>query len=146
MLTPEARMEELVDRLRSQGHRMTPQRMAILEILLKSKEHPTAEQIFKSVKTNFPMTSLATVYKTVSMLKEMGEVLELGFHDECARYDGSPCPHPHLVCIKCKKIVDLDIGDTDELSQQVARRTGYRIESHRFDFYGVCPQCQDDKE
>ena len=60
---------------------------------------------------NLPTTSLATVYKTVALIKELGEVLELAFGDGSNRYDGNkPYPHPHVVCIKCKTIIDPDLS------------------------------------
>ena len=143
MAASQTRLDELVVRLREQGHRLTPQRMAALKILAASEGHPSVEQIYERVKADFPMTSLATVYKTVTLLKEMEEVLELGFSDDSNRYDGKrPYPHPHLICIKCKNIVDSEIATSSELPQEVAQRTGYRIVSHRLDFFGVCPQCQ----
>jgi Fur family peroxide stress response transcriptional regulator len=137
-------LENLVDKLRERGYRLTPQRMAVLKILLNGTEHLNVEQIYERVVADFPMTSLATVYKTVAVLKDMGEVLELGFGDSGSRYDGSkPYPHPHLVCVQCKSISDVDVGSLNELPQEVARQTGYRIVSHRFDFFGVCPRCQE---
>jgi len=140
---PQARLDELVVKLRERGHRLTPQRMATLKILATSEEHPSVEQIYERVKADFPMTSLATVYKTVTLLKDMGEVLELGFSDGSNRYDGArPYPHPHLICVKCRSIVDLELATLSELPQEVAQRTGYRILSHRFDFFGICPRCQ----
>ena len=140
----QVRLEELVARLREQGHRLTPQRMAVLKTLVTDDEHLSVEHIYERVRADFPMTSLATIYKTVAVLKEMGEVLELGFSDDSNRYDGSkPYPHPHLICIKCKNIVDIDISTLDALSQKIAQKTGYRIVSHRLDFFGICPQCQE---
>lgn len=146
MVATRARLAELTTRLRERGHRLTPQRLAVLKALVDSQEHPSAEQIYERVKVDFPMTSLATVYKTVAVLKEMGEVLELGFSDDSNHYNGStPHPHPHLVCINCKSItdVDVDVGVVKGLPQEVARKTGYQIISHRFDFFGVCPHCQE---
>lgn len=138
------RLQELVRKLRNCGHRMTPQRMAVLRILSESDGHPSVQQIYDQVKPDFPMTSLGTVYKTVTLLKEMGEVLELGFGDDSNRYDGSnPHPHPHLVCIKCKSIIDPDIPTLETLPQELGKSTGYQIVSHRLDFYGICPQCQE---
>ena len=143
MANPEARLDELIVRLREQYHRLTPQRMAVLRILAVSEGHPSVEQIYQRVKADFPMTSLATIYKTVTLLKEMGEVLELGFSDDSNRYDGNkPYPHPHLICTKCKNIMDAEVATLSELRQEVARSTGYRIVSHRLDFFGICPQCQ----
>jgi len=144
MTDPQARLDEMTTRLKEREHRLTPQRMAVLKILAASEEHPSVEQIYERVKADFPMTSLATVYKTVTLLKEMGEVLELGFSDDCNRYDGNkPYPHPHLICIKCRNIVDPEVAALSELRQEVAQSTGYQIMSHRLDFFGICPQCQE---
>jgi Fur family peroxide stress response transcriptional regulator len=144
MADRQARLDELITRLKERGHRLTPQRMAVLKILAASEEHPSVEQIYKRVQAEFPMTSLATIYKTVTLLKEMGEVLELGFSDDSNRYDGiRPYPHPHLICIKCKKIVDPKVATWSDLPKDVARSTSYQIVSHRLDFFGICPQCQE---
>jgi Fur family peroxide stress response transcriptional regulator len=140
---PETRLKELVTKLRERDCRLTPQRMAVLKTLVVSDEHPSAEQIYERIKPDFPMTSLATVYKTVTLLKEMGEVLELGFGDGSNRYDGNkPYPHPHLICTRCGAIEDLDVDALSEIPQRIARDTGYRIVSHRLDFFGICPKCQ----
>jgi Fur family peroxide stress response transcriptional regulator len=144
MANPEARLDELTTRLKERGNRLTPQRMAVLKILATGEGHPSVEQIYERVKVDFPMTSLATIYKTVTLLKEMGEVLELGFSDGSNRYDGNkPYSHPHLICTKCKNIVDLQVANLNELPQKVAQSTGYRIMSQRLDFFGICPQCQE---
>jgi Fur family peroxide stress response transcriptional regulator len=133
----------LIDRLRERGCRLTPQRRAVIQILVESQEHPTVEQIYEQVREDFPMTSLATVYKTVALLKEMGAVREIGFGEGGNRYDGyDPSPHPHLVCVECRRIVDLDLPTLEALPQAVAEEMGYRIIEHRVDFFGVCPQCQ----
>jgi Fur family peroxide stress response transcriptional regulator len=140
----QARLENLVDKLRQRGHRLTPQRMAVLKILLNDGEHLNVEQIYERVRADFSMTSLATVYKTIAVLKEMGEVLELSLDDNCKHYDGSkPHPHPHLICVRCKSVKDIDVDSLSQVSQEVAQQTGYRIVSHRLDFFGVCPQCQE---
>ncbi len=144
MIHPQVRLAKVVTKLRDRGHRLTPQRMAVLKVLTGSRKHPSAEQIYERVKVDFPMTSLATIYKTVNVLKEMGEVLELGFHDDSTHYDGNPIPHPHLICTSCKKIIDVDVDVLGELPRQVARKTSYLIVSHRFDFYGICLRCQED--
>jgi Fur family peroxide stress response transcriptional regulator len=87
--------------------------------------------------------SLATVYKTLDVLKDIHEVLELGFGDDANRYDGRhPGPHPHLICVQCHKIIDPDVNLADKLIHQVSQLSGFRIVGHRFDIYGVCPKCQ----
>ena len=136
-------IEAITERLRERGLRMTPQRMAVLNTLIGSQEHLSAEMIYNRVRVDFPMIGLATVYKTVSMLKEMGEITELNFDNGCALYDGSrSAPHPHFICTDCQAIIDLDEKMLEDLSEVVARRTGYTINHYRLDFFGICPECQ----
>jgi len=137
------RTEMILDKLKEKGHRITPQRLIILRTLVESQNHPSVEDIFAKVRVHFPTTSLATVYKTISVIKELGEVLELEFSSGHNRYDGhKPYPHPHLLCVKCKKIVDPELSSLAHLTQELVSDTGYRILSHRLDFYGICPKCQ----
>ena len=143
MTDADIRLEKMVERLREHEHRITPQRLAILRVLAASDGHPSVEQIYARVKDDFPTTSLATVYKNVSLLKSLGEVLELGFSDDSNRYDGyKPYPHPHLVCTRCKKIIDSDLSMLQDLTQELVQETGFRIINHRMDFFGICPECQ----
>jgi Fur family peroxide stress response transcriptional regulator len=140
---PQKRIEEMLSKLKSRDFRITPQRLAVLKILADSEGHPSVDDIYKEVKALFPTTSLATVYKTVSLLKELNEVLELGFPDGSNRYDGyNPVPHPHAICMKCKKIMDPERMNIDALSEEMSRKTGYKIFHHRLDFFGLCPDCQ----
>lgn len=135
----------MLDKLRSLDFRITPQRLAVLRILSASEDHPTAEQIFEKVKTEFPTTSLATIYKTIALLKSLNEVLELGFPDGSNRYDGNkPFPHPHVVCVRCRKIMDPELISLDELKDEISKKTGFRIQHHRLDFFGLCRECQED--
>lgn len=139
----EARLGEIVSSLKEHGHRLTPQRMAILRALLANRQHPTAEQVYEQVKADFPMMSLATVYKTIHLLRDIGQVLELGFSDEGKRFDAfEPHAHPHLICTRCRSIQDSELESLDKLCGQLARRTGYQIVSCRLDFFGICPKCQ----
>ncbi len=145
MADPEqtSRFEQMVARMRERGHRITPQRLAILRILAGSEAHPSVEEIHRVVARDFPTTSLATVYKTVTLLKGMGEVLELEFSHDHNRYDGSkPYPHPHVVCVRCRRIVDPDLATLEGLTAEVSEQTGFQVLNHRLDFYGVCPSCQ----
>lgn len=143
MNTSTSRLDYMVERLKENGFRITPQRIAIVEMLANSCEHPGVEQIYREVTKNFPTTSLATVYKTVTLLKELGEVMEMGFGDESNRYDGkNPHPHPHIMCVKCRSITDPDLSSLNEMSKELSEETGYKIVSHRLDFFGVCPNCQ----
>ena len=137
------RLEQMTRKLREQGYKITPQRIAILEVLSVSEGHPTVEKVYEKVRANFPTTSLATVYKNITILKDLGEVLELGFSDDSNRYDGNkPYPHPHIVCKKCKRIIDPDIEKLKDISEVLSRETGFKIINHRLDFIGICPDCQ----
>jgi Fur family peroxide stress response transcriptional regulator len=130
-------------KLKETGFRITPQRLAILKILSESVGHPSAQAIYEKVKLDFPTTSMATVYKTLAVLKALEEVLELEFSGDFNRYDGKiPFPHPHLICIKCKKIVDPALGGIEDITQKLMAETGYTISRHRLDFYGLCPECR----
>lgn len=138
------RLAAMVDRLKEKGYRLTPQRMAVLKILASSREHPSIESIYEQVQQDFPMTSLATIYKTVAVLKDVGEVSELNFGEDYSRFDAAdPHSHPHLICVRCKRVLDIDITLQAQLEEQVSRTYGYKVLSHRIDFFGLCPDCQE---
>ncbi|MDY6905701.1 MAG: transcriptional repressor [Thermodesulfobacteriota bacterium] len=142
MADPKQRFETIIQKLRDSGHKVTPQRLAIAEILSKSEGHPSVENIYEQIKKNFPTMSLATVYRNIILIKALGEVLELGFPDGSNRYDGNkPYPHPHVICIKCKKILDPHLDSLDEMKKEVAVETDFKILSHRLDFFGICSDC-----
>jgi Fur family peroxide stress response transcriptional regulator len=143
VLRTEGRVEELVTALRGKGHRLTPQRLAVLRVLVGSADHPSVEQIYEEVRRQHPMISRATVYKTVETLKEMAQVLELEFSGAGNRYDGRRAePHPHLVCRGCGSIRDVELPALSREAREVAEKTGYELLGHRLDLYGVCPACQ----
>jgi Fur family transcriptional regulator, peroxide stress response regulator len=136
------RFEIIIQKLKNNGYKITPQRLAIVKILAKSEGHPSVENIHAQIKKAFPTMSLATVYKNILLIKSLGEVLELGFPDGSNRYDGNrPAPHPHVICIKCKKIVDLDLASLDAMKNEVALETDFKILNHRLDFFGICSNC-----
>ena len=143
MTQTEDRVQELIGGLRANGHRLTPQRLAVLRVLAQSPRHPSVEQIYEQVRRRRPMISRATVYKTVETLKAMGQVLELEFSGASNRYDARGIePHPHLICRGCGNIRDLELPALTREAKKVAQRTGYELLGHRLDFYGLCPDCQ----
>ena len=129
--------------LKGKGCRLTPQRLAMLRVLAKSEGHPSAEQIYEQIRADYPTTSLATVYKTLNLLKNMGEVLEISFAGLGSHYDGNkPYPHPHVICTQCGEILDPEFEALPALSQEIARQTGYQITHPQLNFFGLCPKCQ----
>ena len=142
----EQRLNQMLSKLKEHDFRLTPQRLAVLKVLAVSEGHPTVERIYETVRAEFPTTSIATIYKTVNLLKQLNEVLELGFPDGSNRYDGNkPYPHPHVICTKCKKIIDPNLGSLKDLTKEVVKETGFQILNHRVDFFGPCRDCQSHK-
>jgi Fur family transcriptional regulator, peroxide stress response regulator len=141
--SPETRLQQMLAKLKENEFRITPQRYAVLKILAQSENHPSAERIYQQLVADYPTMSPATVYKTISLLKMTGEILELEFSEMSNRYDGNkPYPHPHVICTGCGTIVDPPMLDFEKLTSKMMEETGFEIKSHRLDFYGLCPACQ----
>jgi Fur family peroxide stress response transcriptional regulator len=136
------RSEQIVQKLRDQGYRLTPQRLALVDLIASSEGHPNAAQLYDRLRRRFPTTSPATVYKLLALLKEMREVYEIDFRDD-SHYDGNrPEPHPHLICSKCRKIVDGTMDLDPRWVRRMENKSGYRIERHQLIIFGLCPECQ----
>ena len=139
----QGRMDHMLFKLREHDFRITPQRLAVVRVLAASKGHPSVERIYEEVRREFPTTSIATIYKTVHLLKQINEVLELGFPDRSNRYDGNkPFSHPHVICVQCQKIIDPELGSLKDMTAEVTAETGFEILSHRLDFFGICADCK----
>lgn len=130
-------LEKLVSSLRNDGFRITPQRIAIVDYLLNTEEHPSAEQVHKVVQKKYPMISLSTVYKTLELLKEKKIVNEIEIEGE-ARFDAHIEAHLNLVCVKCGKIEDVDEDSLKEIQSRAARKSKYLILKGNFELYGYC--------
>ena len=135
--------EELVARLRPLGLRLTPQRLAIAEVVVNSADHPSVREIYERVREFFPYVTLATVYSTLDVLAEAGVVRELPFQ-RLSRYDANLSPHANLVCMGCSSVVDAEVGaeTVAELLRVVNRESGFEVASQRVDFYGWCSGCR----
>ena len=143
MTDSQFRFEQLIARLRESEYRLTPQRVELIRLIAASDGHPSASGLYSQIKSRFPTMSLATVYKTLDLLKELGEVLEIGLRDD-SHYDGNkPYPHPHLICVKCQKIMDGELDTAvKNIVREVEQNFGFQIVKHQLDFYGICPDCQ----
>lgn len=139
-----SRLAEMKAALRERGVAVTRKRAKLLEVLLTSDQHPSVSEIHEGVKTAYPGTSLATIYNTIEILKETGQVLEIEFSASANRYDGRiPASHPHLVCLQCEKVEDMEGTAPHEPLELVSQTTGYEVVRLRTDYYGTCPECLD---
>ncbi len=142
MPDPEVRFDELMSALREQEYRLTPQRVELVRLIASSKNHPSAAQLFATIKRRFPTMSRATVYKTLALLKELGQVLEIDLRDD-SHYDGNrPQPHPHLICVKCNKIVDAEIPLDEQAIRKTEAASGFKVLKPQVTLYGLCPDCK----
>src|SRR5919199_2417144 len=135
MATNGQRYTALAEALARKGLRLTPQREAVLRVLAASAEHPSVDQLYAQARRRCRSTSRATVYNTLSVLKQLGEVVELEFVGGGNRYDArTPEPHPHLVCTRCGRIDDFDPRDLRVALAAAAAASGYHVTSQRLDF------------
>ena len=140
-------------KFRGCGYRITIPRQAILEVLSKTSEHLSAEDIYMAVHKTHPNIGLTTIYRTLELLVHMGLVFKFDFGDGRARYELSEGPkgtrhHHHLVCTKCGRVIDYTdfIDDEIELLSRtekgLSKKFRFKINNHLIQFYGLCEKCQ----
>jgi Fur family peroxide stress response transcriptional regulator len=134
-----------IEALRSKGYKATPQRIAICRIALNSKAHPSAQQVYDEVKKIHPTVSLATVYKTLEVLRDLDLVQELNFPEGQARFDPNMNPHINLICLKCGTITDLDDKKIKEKTMKVTASTKFKPTGQHIYVYGICQKCSSTK-
>lgn len=133
----------LREALEANGQRYTDQRAAVYRFLLGTDAHPTADDVFTSVRHDIPDISLATVYKSLETLVGCGLAIKLTYGDGSARYDGRTDPHHHARCLRCESVVDLRGHlDTSALSTQLRPVDGFAVEGYRVELVGYCRSCQ----
>ena len=137
------RYNELVRALGRGGYRLTPQREAVLRVLANTTQHPSADQIYEQARQRCRSTSRATVYNTVTVLKQLGELEILDLTRTAQRYAArASAEHAHLVCTRCDRIDDYDSTELQATLAAAAAASGYRGVASRLSFYGECPACQ----
>lgn len=134
-------LDHALDKLKSTGVRMTPQRHAILSFLLESMTHPTADEIYKALVDRFPSMSVATVYNNLKLFIEAGLVRELTYGDDSSRFDADLSDHYHAICERCGKIADFEYMPLTDVEQAAAVNTGFKVHGHRMEVYGICDEC-----
>ena len=127
------------EKLKALGLKVTPQRLAILDILEGNRTHPAAEKIYKRILGKYPGVSLATVYNTLSKLVEAGEIRELDIDPEKKRFDPDTSLHYHFYCRTCRKVYDVDSNIA--FRPDLRKLAGHRIEEIQLNLKGVCKAC-----
>jgi Fur family transcriptional regulator, ferric uptake regulator len=134
---------DVADLLRKSGHKATPQRMAIINIVMESKELLSPAALFEKARQVDPEVGEVTVYRTLNILFELGLVCMVHTGENTHSYISRPPEHhDHVICSSCGKVVDFMDCNLAELEQRLMKNTGFNIKEHRLDFYGVCSQCR----
>mgnify|MGYP000866150563 CR=1 FL=1 len=146
----------LCGKLKDCGYRLTTSREAILEILSKTSEHLSAEDIYLTLHKSYPNIGLTTIYRTLELLVQMGLVSKFDFGDGRARFELSEKlqgrrHHHHLVCTNCGRIIDYTDFINEEIElltrteKEISKKFNFKIERHLIQFYGLCDKCQSKK-
>jgi len=136
------RLSEFAARCRAGGLAVTPQRLAIIKVLLSSAEHPRADAIFAAVRAEHPTISLATVHRTLETLCAIGEARKVTMLHDSARYDGNITPHHHVVCVKCRRIRDIEIPELDRVLQGRSELGEFTVLGSSLEIQALCESCE----
>ena len=128
--------------LEANGQRFTEQRAAVYRFLHHTDKHPSADDVFTSVRDVIPDISLATVYKSLETLVSCGLAAKLTYGDGSARYDGRTDPHPHARCLSCGKVRDLPAHLNADAVTRIGDIPGFAVEGYRVEVVGLCEACQ----
>ncbi|MDP4145392.1 MAG: Fur family transcriptional regulator [Bacillota bacterium] len=139
-------IEQLKNNLKEKGYKLTPQRRAVLDIIIKNDgKHLTAEELYDLVKVVCPEIGLATVYRTVQLLEEIGVIYKLDLNDGCNRYElvhqNENHQHHHLICTSCGTVIEVQGDLLENLEHIVEEKYDFAIKNHSVKFYGVCSDC-----
>ncbi len=136
---------EFIQILREQKKKITPQRIAIFELLRTRKDHPTAEEIYKDVKIKYPSISMSTIYQVLDLLQELGWVNKIKSKKRDARYETNTTPHVNLICPECDNIEDYHSKTIDDFWSQIEKEFEFKLLNKRIDVYRTCKKCKNKK-
>ena len=136
------RLEQLEKLCREAGIPCTIQRRALLEAVLDSDNHPTANQVFEVVRVRNPRISRATIHRNLETLSEMGVITKTCHPGGVARYDARIDIHHHLICLRCNSIVDIDDEDLNSLTIPDTSAFGFEVADFRVQLRGICRNCR----
>lgn len=132
MMTTKANIEDLG---------LTRQREVVLRVIRGAGKHLTANEIFEQARVMLPSISFATVYNSLRFLKDAGHIAEVSFGGGASRFDPKMTRHDHALCVKCGKLVDIELELPDELMRSAAMHSRFTPESLEFTLRGLCPDC-----
>jgi Fur family ferric uptake transcriptional regulator len=136
-------MSELyIERLRGAGYKITPSRLAVLQVIEQDGNHLNPAEILKRAQSICPSVGRATVYRTLELLTELQIVRPIYLGDASQTYIRAEGGHHHLVCSGCGKVFDFDQCMADQMVQELAARFDFAIHSHLLEFYGTCHDCR----
>lgn len=141
-MTPNDQKHTLDEALADNGLRMTRQRQLVYDVLMESRDHPTADEVFRRVRTRMPSISLATVYNCLEKLVDCSLVKQVNRDRESSRYCGNLREHGHFYCEKCGSVHDIDLAPPALTQLAPKREAGFTVEHFDINFRGVCPRCQ----
>jgi len=132
----------LREALEANGQRFTEQRAAVYRYLVMTDTHPTADEVFLSVRSEVPVISLATVYKGLEALVGCGLAVKLSYGDGSARYDGRTDPHHHARCLGCSRMFDVPAHLPEQDISELQESThGFQVTGYRLELTGYCTEC-----
>lgn len=133
---PEARASEMEDALRAEGVRVTRQRQAILKVLADADDHPDANELHRRTQAVDSSVSLATVYRTLSVLESRGVIHRHAFEGGGARFEAADEPHhDHLIDLETGDVIEFRSDKIEKLQAQIAAELGYDVVHHRLELY-----------
>ena len=135
-------MDVLKQRLQARKHKLTTQRRTVLKVFI---EHPG--EVYGILREQSMDIGLATVYRSLDLLAELGILQKMEFGDGCSRYEvGTMTPdehqHHHMICMKCGKVFEFQDDLLDKLEKDICKKSGFKIVDHQVKFYGYCRECQ----
>jgi Fe2+ or Zn2+ uptake regulation protein len=130
----------LTQQLKTAGYKLTPARLAVIEVLMTS-EHPNHQQILEEGQKIYPKLSQATVYRTMELLVQLRLVRPLYLNDPTQRFVSGLGGHHHLVCSGCGQIFEFDHCTVDKLATELSEKYDFQILSHLLEFHGLCQGC-----
>jgi Fe2+ or Zn2+ uptake regulation protein len=137
----------LQDALQSAGRRLTPQRRLILQVLEESDGHLDADALYDQVKARDPDVSLATVYRTLAVLREIGLVEEHRLGEDHGHYEAvRQGPHYHFTCLRCGTVIEFDTPLVAQIEQALREQEGVQVTSTYLHVSGYCALCGDNAD